>query len=310
MEEFIQGEYAVNYRTLITPEELQPHLGDPDWAVFDCRFSLQDPEAGRKAYQESHIPTALYVHLDEDLSGPIQPGVTGRHPLPDPDRFADQLSQWGIDDQVQVVGYDDRGGAIAARLWWMLRWLGHPRAAVLEGGWTRWLREGLPVSGRQPDRKPRDFHPRVDESRVVNVGFVEEHLQDPEILLIDSRDAVRYRGEEEPIDPVAGHIPGAVSAPYEANLDPEGNFLPREQLEERFRKLMEDFSADRLVFYCGSGVTSIHNILAVVHAGFPAPKLFPGSWSEWITDPSRPLASEDRRTFSEGSRKGTGGADD
>jgi len=299
----------MTYQTLITPDELQPHLEDPDWAVFDCRFSLQDPEAGRKAYRESHIPTALYAHLDEDLSGPIRPGATGRHPLPEPESFAEQLSAWGIDDRVQVVVYDDRGGAIAARLWWMLRWLGHHQAAVLEGGWSRWQREGRPVSRERPSREPREFQVELTDSLKVDTRFVERHLDGPGMLLIDARDAVRYRGEQEPIDPVAGHIPGAVSLPYRENLNPEGNFLPREELEERFRTLMESHSPEELVFYCGSGVTSILNILAVVHAGLPEPKLYPGSWSEWITDPARPLEAAGRQTPG-GRRQDAGGSDD
>jgi thiosulfate/3-mercaptopyruvate sulfurtransferase len=281
----------MTYHTLITPDELQPYLVDPDWVVFDCRFSLQDPEAGQRAYREAHIPTALYAHLDEDLSGPIRPGTTGRHPLPVPESFAEQLSAWGINDRVQVVAYDDRGGAVAARLWWMLRWLGHHRAAVLEGGWSRWQREGRPVSAVQSSREPRNFQPELDDSLKVDVGFVEQHLGTPGMLLIDARDTVRYRGEQEPIDPVAGHIPGALSLPYRKNLTPEGNFLPRDQLEERFRALLAHHAPEEMVFYCGSGVTSIHNILAMVHVGLPEPKLYPGSWSEWITNPDRPLAA-------------------
>lgn len=304
-----QEEMNMTYQTLITPDELRPHLDDPDWAVFDCRFSLQDPEAGRRAYREAHIPTALYAHLDEDLSGPIRPGTTGRHPLPEPESFAVQLSAWGVDDQVQVVVYDDRGGAVAARLWWMLRWLGHHQAAVLEGGWSRWQREGHPVSAEQSSREPRTFQPEIDDSLKVDARFVERHLDGPGMLLVDARDAVRYRGEEEPIDPVAGHIPGAVSLPYRENLDQEGNFLPREELEERFQGLMERYSPEEMVFYCGSGVTSIHNILAMVHARLPEPKLYPGSWSEWITDPARPLETGARQAAG-GRVQNAGGSDD
>lgn len=285
------------YQTLISPADLQPQLGDPEWAVFDCRFSLDDPDAGLRAYREAHIPSALYAHLDEDLSGPVQPGSTGRHPLPDPALFVKRLSRWGIDSRVQVVVYDDLGGAIAARMWWMLRWVGHRRAAVLDGGWSRWLEEGRPVSGETSARSPREFRARLDQQHRVDVNFVEEHLTDPEILLIDSRDGERYRGEVEPIDPVAGHIPGAVSAPYRENLTAEGNFLPRSELRARFQQLIDQHNPDRMVFYCGSGVTSIHNILAMVHAGLPEPDLYPGSWSEWITDPERPRTpgSDSRR---------------
>ncbi len=281
------------FTTLIDPETLQAHLEDPDWVVVDCRFSLSDPAYGRRAYQEAHIPGAVYAHLDEDLSGPIVPGRTGRHPLPDPDRLARKLSAWGIDNRTQVVAYDDAGGAFAARLWWLLGWLGHDAVAVLDGGWPRWVREGRPVRGGIETRPPRTFVPHLRPEQVATADEVLRHLHDPAWRLLDARAPERYRGELEPIDPVAGHIPGAVNAPFAENLTPEGTFRPPEQLRQRFEALLGDVPPERVICYCGSGVTAAHNLLAMAHAGLPGARLYAGSWSEWITDPRRPVARGD-----------------
>jgi thiosulfate/3-mercaptopyruvate sulfurtransferase len=279
----------MNYTILISTKDLAQHLDDPDWAIIDCRFWLDDTEKGRRDYLESHIPGALYAHVDEDLSSPIIPGVTGRHPLPNVDEFSAKLGSWGIGPDVQVVAYDDRGGAIAARLWWLLHWLGHQQVAVLNGGWTRWVMEGRPVSADIASNPERIFVPRLRPELVVSTAQVEALREDPAFRLLDSRAPERYRGEEEPIDPVAGHIPGAISAPFAENLDDSENFLPRETLRERFRALMGDVPAERTVFYCGSGVTGSHNVLALAHAGLGEARLYAGSWSEWITDSERPV---------------------
>ena len=280
----------MTYQTIISTGELQDHLGAENWAVADCRFSLQDPEQGRREYHRGHIPAAFYVDLDQDLSGEIIPGKTGRHPLPEPADFAETVSLWGIDEQVQVVAYDDRGGAIAARLWWMLRWLGHEQVAVLDGGWRQWVKEGRPVESEMVPRKPRTFHPEPDHSRWVDANFVARVLYNPRYRMVDARDAARYRGEEEPMDPEAGHIPGAVSRPYLENLDEDGRFRSRDELRDRFQNLFAEHEPAELIMYCGSGVTSVHNIIAALIAGYGEPKLYPGSWSEWITDPDRPRA--------------------
>ncbi|MFO7944645.1 MAG: sulfurtransferase [Anaerolineales bacterium] len=277
------------YQTILSAEEQAPNLNDPDWVVLDCRFSLQDPQEGWESYLEAHVPGAVYADLDEDLSGKIVPGQTGRHPLPARKDIVETLSSWGIDEKVQVVAYDDRGGGIAARLWWMLRWMGHEKVAVLNGGWSNWIDQGYPVDDTVETRHRREFQPQPKPELAVDVNFVEEIRLDDEFLLLDARDAERYRGEDEPIDPIAGHIPGAISAPYVDNLTNEGMFRPVEELWERFDRLLEGHSAEKSVFYCGSGVTSTHNILAMVHAGFEMPLLYPGSWSEWITDTSRPI---------------------
>jgi thiosulfate/3-mercaptopyruvate sulfurtransferase len=285
----------VPYTTLISASDLLDHLDAPEWAVIDCRFTLSDPESGRKDYQEAHIPGALYAHLEEDLCGRIVPGKTGRHPLPSMEEFSHRLSKWGIDSRVQVVAYDDVGGALAAaRLWWMLRWVGHKQAAVLNGGWTLWQKESLPVKSGIEFRRPRIFVPHHQPGLVADTELVDEMRTDPAALVLDSRTADRYLGENETIDPVAGHIPGAKSAPYPENLDNQDKFLSEEMLRKRFEQLFEDVPAERAVFYCGSGVTAAHNVLAVAHAGMGNAKLYPGSWSKWITDSSRPIATDEQ----------------
>ncbi len=277
------------YTTLITTEELAPHLADPGWAVVDCRFSLQDTEAGRRAYREAHIPGAVYAHLDEDLSGPIVPGKTSRHPLPPVETFAERLQSWGIGNETQVVAYDDGNGAIASRLWWMLRWLGHDRVAVLDGGWAAWQAEGRPVRSGVESRPPAVFTPRPRPELVLDADQVLGYVASGGALIVDARSPDRFRGENETLDPVAGHIPGAVNHFYGENLAGD-RFLPPEELRARLEKLIGRRRPSEVVFYCGSGVTACHNALAMLHAGLGEPRLYPGSWSEWITDPGRPVA--------------------
>ena len=277
------------HTTLLAPSVLRAHLDDPAWVVVDCRFSLADTERGRRAYREAHIPGSVYAHLDEDLSGPIVPGVTGRHPLPDAARFAQTLSAWGIDAGVQVAAYDDFGGGIAARLWWMLRWLGHDAVAVLDGGWPAWQKNGFPTRSGEETRPPRPFAPRARPEWIVGVDDVNTRRTDPSYRILDARAAERYRGEHEPIDPVAGHIPGALSAPFAGNLDADGFFLRPDALRARFEALLDGTPPDRTICYCGSGVTATHNLLALAHAGLGEARLYPGSWSHWITDPERPV---------------------
>jgi len=279
------------FRTLISTDELAGHTEDAGWAVVDCRFALDDPEKGRRGYLEAHVPGAVYAHLNDDLSGPIVAGGTGRHPLPDAVSFGDKLSNWGIDRGVQVVGYDDVGGAMAARLWWMLRWMGHDAAAVLDGGLPKWVREGRPTRGGPERRGRRTFEPAVREEFVVHVEEVAKHAGDPAWRIVDSRTGDRYRGEFEPIDPVAGHIPGAINAPHPAIADGDGVFLSPEAIRAYFGSLLGGVPPERTVFYCGSGVTAARNLLAFAHAGLGDARLYAGSWSEWITDPSRPIAT-------------------
>ncbi len=288
----------MSYTTLITTGELAPNLADPNWAIVDCRFSLADPERGRRDYAQAHIPGAIYAHLNEDLSGPIMPGVTGRHPLPAIELATERFSGWGIDRQAQVVAYDDSGSSMAARLWWLLHWLGHDAVAVLDGGWPKWKDEALPTSDVAALRSARQFVPHPRSELLITTEEVEASVQGanspgasvrPAFKLFDSRTADRYRGENETIDPIAGHIPGAISAPYPHNLNSDGSFRAHEELRARFATLLGNTPAEQTAFYCGSGVTAAQNILALKHAGLGEAKLYAGSWSEWITDPERPI---------------------
>ncbi|MBX3011378.1 MAG: sulfurtransferase [Caldilineaceae bacterium] len=282
----------MHYTTLITTDELAPHLGDPDWAIIDCRFKLDNAAVGREAYLAGHIPGAIYAHLNDDLSGPIIPGQTGRHPLPTLEQFAKTLSQWGIDERVQVIAYDDNSGVYAGRLWWMLRWLGHFNCAVLDGDLRHWQREGRPTISGAETRARRRFLPYPQPHLQVSVDDVVANVADPQFQLFDARDEKRFRGEVNALDPIAGHIPGAKSAFYAHNLDANGKFLPPEQLRARFAALLDEKPVEECVFYCGSGVSLHHNLLALAHAGFaPAARVYIGSWSDWINDPTRPVAT-------------------
>ena len=278
----------MSHTTLIDASTLHAHRNDPNWVVMDCRFSLADPDAGRRAYRDSHLPGAHYAHLDEDLSDPITP-TTGRHPLPDPERLAQKLGEWGIGHDTQVVAYDDMGGMLAAaRLWWLLRWLGHTACAVLDGGLPAWRRAGLPLTAEIPAARPTAFVPRPDDRLWMSTEQVLT-LSATEVLL-DARAAARYRGEMEPIDPVAGHIPGALNLPTDGNLTPEGHFLPVAALRERFAAALNDRSPATVIHACGSGVTACHNLLAMEAADLGGSRLYAGSWSEWIRDPQRAVA--------------------
>lgn len=273
---------------LISATELHKLMQSEDSRVviLDCRFALADPGAGRARYDAGHLPGARYAHLDDDLSGPVVPGRTGRHPLPDPDDLARRLGAWGIDEQTFVVCVDDVGGAFAARAWWLLRWLGHDRVAVLDGGLQAWTEAGGELDTHTPRPTPRRFVARL---RAELLATLEDVGGGDWARLVDSREEARYRGETEPIDPVAGHIPGAVNRPFQRNLQ-DGRFKPSEQLRTEFESLMDLVSPGEAIFYCGSGVTAAHNVLAAVYAGWGEPRLYNGSWSEWIADGTREVA--------------------
>lgn len=298
------------YTTLIEPAELAAPLARNaivasnraasdqaalDWAVLDCRFDLARPDWGASAYAAGHIPHALYAHLDHDLSGAIS-AQTGRHPLPTPEQLAATLGQWGIDRTVQVVAYDQGNGAYAARLWWLLRWLGHPYVAVLNGGFAAWQQAGLPVDTGVTQRDRRTFVPRREAGQVVTTAELESALRAGELasgksMLVDARAADRFAGENETIDPVAGHIPGAHNHPFARNLDSQGRFLPAGELRKRWGATLGDAAheAKHVIAMCGSGVTACHNLLALEIAGLPGARLYAGSWSEWIRAPQRAL---------------------
>jgi thiosulfate/3-mercaptopyruvate sulfurtransferase len=274
------------FSALISVASLASALGEPELVIVDCRASLQDPAAGRIVYAEAHLPRAVFADLLEDLSGPIVPGRTGRHPLPSIEAFVAKLQDWGIGQQSQVVVYDEAGGAFAARLWWLLRWLGHEAVAVLDGGLAAWVAAGQPLTRELPPRNLGDFAPRPQPRLLVDAA---ELLQSAPRKVFDARAPERYRGQVEPIDPVAGHIPGAENLPFAANLR-DGRFLPSHELRTRFDAALASTAPEAAVVYCGSGVTACHNVLAFAHAGLPLPRLYAGSWSEWITDSSRPIA--------------------
>lgn len=275
------------YHTLVSVNELREQLDKPDWVIVDCRFDLSQPDQGRRDYLVAHVPGAVFADLDTDLSSSGKNGG-GRHPLPEPDALRRLFSRLGIDNRCQVVAYDDNGGGFAARFWWMLRHMGHDRVAVLDGGWSAWLAAEAPTRDGDEQRRPREFEgsPRPDET--IDVGMV---IHVP--LLIDSRDPARYRGEFEPLDPAAGHIPGAYNRFWKMNLDDADRFKSPARLSAELQQLYGNADPDAVTFYCGSGVTACHNILAAVHAGLPQPRLYPGSWSEWCADSARPIATGD-----------------
>ena len=278
------------FDTLVETEVLAAHLQDPEWVLFDCRFALADVGAGERHYLESHIPGAHYLHLERDLSSPMTPD-TGRHPLPDPRRLAERLAAAGVRDDTQIVAYDDAGGAYAARLWWLARWLGHRRVAVLNGGWQWWLKEQRVITAESAKSASGRLDARVDDQMWVSTAEILELVRGRKRgLLIDARAAERYRGEQEPIDPVAGHVPGAVNLPYGANIAEDGRFRDAASLRRRFTQALGGTSAERAITMCGSGVTACHNLLAMEIAGLKGTRLYAGSWSEWIRDPARPVA--------------------
>ena len=271
--------------------ELAARIDDPDWVVVDCRFNLAQPDAGEAAYRGGHIPGAHYAHLDRDLSAP-RAADTGRHPLPDPDRLRESFSRWGIGSASHVVAYDDIGGAFAARLWWLLRWMGHGQASLLDGGLGAWLAAGLPLSIESPQRRAAHFVGYPGHMPTVTTAELQRRLGAPGLRLLDARAANRFHGRDENIDPVAGHVPGAISAPFQGNLTASGAFRSSQELKERFSALTQGHDNDGLVSMCGSGVTACHNIFAMELAGIRNVRLYPGSWSEWIRSPDRPVATD------------------
>ena len=280
------------YTTLIDSHTLALHIHDPQWVVVDCRFALSDPGAGKRAYEAGHIDRARYAHLNDDLSSPVTPH-SGRHPLPDPQRLAARLGEWGIDNSKQVIAYDDSFGAMASRLWWLLRWLGHGSVALLDGGLPRWTRERRPVMKDLPVVAPAMFTPHVRSELWVDTDTVAKAVKQDGWLVMDARAEERFNGEREMLDSVAGHIPGAINLPFEDNLHVSGRFSSAEALRELYEGQIKNVSPKQVIQMCGSGVTACHNILAMEYAGLSGAKLYAGSWSEWIRDPSRPVARDE-----------------
>lgn len=280
-----------DWRLLVSPRDLREAVElekRDDLVVLDCRHALTDPAAGRRAYEEAHIPGAVHAHVDEDLSGPMGER-TGRHPLPSLERFQDRVEGWGITPQTQVVSYDDMGGAFAARAWWLLRHHGHDQVAVLDGGMPAYEQIGGRLTAQVPETTRSRYPLKPGRSPVVLAKELEKRVPVSPGELLDARDPERYRGETEPIDPVAGHIPGAVNMPFKANLGADGKFRAPDELRALYEKILGGRDPREVAVYCGSGVTAVHDILAMELADLEGAALYPGSWSEWVSDPERPV---------------------
>ena len=279
---------------LISPQALEQRRSQPGLVILDCRFALEDPDYGQRSYAEGHIAGASFADLERDLSGAVTKGVTGRHPLPEPEALIERLKTWGLDNDSEVVLYDDGPGAYAARAWWLLAWLGKRDGVyILDGGLKAWHAAGLPLSLDPPQNGRGTFSGAPDASLLIDAQALQQGLGEPAMTLLDARALPRFKGEVEPIDPIAGHIPGAQCAAFTNNLGADGRFLPAEQLKQRFAEKLGERSPTELVAYCGSGVTACHNLFALCLAGYPLGRLYAGSWSEWINDPQRPLAVGD-----------------
>ncbi len=279
----------MNSSTLISCEILAEHLNDPNWRIFDCRHLLSDVAYGARVYAEGHLPGAFFMRLDSDLSGPMT-GSNGRHPLPEMSPLMSKLGAAGVTSQTQVVVYDDVGGMVAGRLWWMLRWLGHQHVALLDGGITHWLKQGRPVSAELPKSAPTVFSGATQPGWTVSTADVLATLGTHEYCVVDARAPDRFRGENETLDPVGGHIPGARNRFFKDNLDADGLFRSSAELRPEFLSLFAGVEPKHVIMQCGSGVSACHNLLAMEIAGLHGAKLYVGSWSEWCSDPRRPVA--------------------
>ena len=275
---------------VIDPATAAPLLADPHTLVVDCRADLVDYDLGRRLYEAARLPGAVLASLDADLSGPAS-ASTGRHPLPSPQQFAATLSRWGLTPATRVIAYDQGPGAYAARLWWMLRACGHQAVQVLDGGWAAWVAAGLPVESGAPVARPASVVAPVPFAGVVEAEQVLAALRSAAAVVIDARGADRYAGQNETLDPVAGHIPGALNRPFTDNLGSDGRFKPAAVLREQWQARLGNRPAQQMISSCGSGITACHNLLALSVAGLDGGRLYAGSWSHWIRDPSRPVAT-------------------
>jgi thiosulfate/3-mercaptopyruvate sulfurtransferase len=279
------------HTTIVSVATLAAHLDDPHWLIVDCRFDLSNPSGGETAFAQSHIPGAIYAHLNRDLAAPVT-SLTGRHPLPTPDEFAATLGRWGVRPSTQVIAYDADVGSYASRLWWMLRWLGHQSIAVLDGGFKAWMTAGLSASSAVTPRTPTRFEPRPNRALWVDANEMRRCAQDSSWRVLDARSPERFQGIVEPIDAIAGHVPGARNHPFGTNVI-DGRLASAHVLRERFEASQAEVTDDRTIAMCGSGVTACHLLLAMEVAGKHGARLYPGSWSEWIRDPTRPIATGD-----------------
>lgn len=280
------------FQTIISTQMLEQNIDKTDWVIFDCRSSLVDHDAGLKAYQAGHIPNATFCNLETDLSSPVTED-SGRHPLPNFNELIKKLGNWGVDKQTQVIVYDDVGGAFAVRLWWQLRTFGHNKVAVLDGGIPQWSKENKPLNIDNVTRPSKKFIATVDKQAWLNTETIYQNLTSKDYIVLDARTPERYHGESEPIDTVAGRIPDSVNRAFQKNLNENGLFLSAEELNTQFKPILGqalDHLPEKIVHLCGSGVTACHNMLAMEIAGLQGSKLYPGSWSEWIRDPKRPIS--------------------
>ena len=275
---------------LVSVEQLREHLNDPRWRVVDVRHDLFDADAGIRAYREGHIPGAVFANIDTQLSG-TKTGFNGRHPLPSRNDLIEAFRVWGINNDSQIVAYDAQGGQFASRLWWLARWLGHRSVALLDGGWSRWSSETRLTSREVPVRPRGNFTASDSTMPLLSVQQVLQQLEASDRILLDARTPERYRGEQEPIDPVAGHIPGARNRPWQQNLNADQMFKSPSELRAEFNALLGKQAPSQVAHQCGSGVTACHNVFAMELAGLPGSALYGGSWSEWIADPARPVAT-------------------
>src|SRR5581483_4847538 len=275
--------------TLISTDVLAKHIKDASYAVIDCRFKLDDPAWGEREYAAAHIPGAVYAHLDRDLSS-HQTGTNGRHPLPDPIEFSIKMGTFGLESGTQVVVYDQNNGMFASRMWWLLRWVGHSAVAVLDGGFKKWIKEGRATRSGVERRRRSEFKGTRQSNMMVDATTVTQLTERSDWRLVDARAPERYRGEVEPLDKKAGHIPTAVNHPFTTNMAADGTFKTPEELRAHFAPTLGTVPPDQIVCYCRSGVTACHNLLAMEHAGLKGAKLYPGSWSEWSSDDTRPVA--------------------
>ena len=281
---------TMRYQTIISAEDLGKNLDDRNWFVFDCRYLLKDPNGGLNKYRQGHIPGAQFANMDHDLASPMTQ-TSGRHPLPDAGTFVEKLCAWGVQNDSQVVCYDDMSGAFAARMWWLLNWVGHTDVCVLDGGIEKWTAGGRPLQTETRTRPRSTFSGTPDSGMWVDIDFVQHRLDQGDIRLTDARSSERFTAKDQKSDPVPGHVPGALSYPFAGNLGPQKMFLSASELNQRFESVFEGCQAGQVINMCGSGVTACHNILATRIAGFPWTRLYVGSWSEWSRDPARPVAT-------------------
>lgn len=280
----------MKYKTIISAPALKKNINNDNWFIFDCRFVLKDPHGGLKKFKEGHIPRAQFADMDTDLSSTMTEN-SGRHPLPHPNNFINKLRSWGVNNDSQVICYDDISGAFAARMWWLMNWIGHDSVAVLDGGIDMWNKNNYPLETDIQNSKPSSFSGKANDAMWVSISHVQQLLDGKNICLLDARSPERFLAKDIKTDPVPGHIPGAVNYPFTDNLTDQGVFLSANEIKKRYEPVFANNKQDQIINMCGSGVTACHNLLAMNIADLPETQLYVGSWSEWIKDKNRPIAT-------------------